>query len=108
MKKTIFLCLLLLCFAPFYGAKAATTAGLMQQLMGRIVLAVESNGEAYYISPKDQQAHFLGHPYDAFQIMRSQGIGISEKDFQRFSANKPPKSLAGKIIMRVQLIMLIR
>lgn len=103
MKKTIFICLLLLCFAPFYGVKAATTAGLMQQLMGRIVLAVEAHGEAYYISPNDGQAHFLGHPYDAFQLMRSLGLGISEKDFLKFSANKPPKSLAGKIILRVQL-----
>ena len=102
MKKTLFICLLFLAAMPLYGAKAATTASLKQQLMGRIVIAVESNGEAYYLSPKDLQGHFLGHPDDAFKIMKSQGLGISEKDFKRFSANKPPKSLAGMIILRVQ------
>jgi len=102
MKKVIFICLLALCFAPLAGAKASATTDLKQKLMGRIVLAVQSHGEAYYISPKDKQIHYLGRPADAFQIMKSQGLGISEKDFTAFSANKPPKSLAGKIILRVE------
>jgi hypothetical protein len=102
MKKVIFIFLLLLCFAPFAGVKAATTNSLTQRLMGRIVVAVQSHGEAYYISPKDQQAHSLGSSTSAISVLAGQGLGISEKDFNIFSSSKAPKRLSGRILLRVQ------
>lgn len=56
--------------------KIANT-GLYKNLKGRIVLKVESNGEAYYISPSNQAMYYLGRPADAYQVMREQGIGIT-------------------------------
>ncbi len=53
------------------------------RLMGKILLDVERNGEAYYIYPKDQQAYFLNRPSDAFSIMRSLSLGITNKDLER-------------------------
>lgn len=49
---------------------------------GRIFLQVESLGEAWYVNPLDGKRYFLGKPQDAFNVMRSFGLGISEKDFE--------------------------
>ncbi len=46
-------------------------------VVGRILLDVESHGEAYYIYPKDRKKYYLGRPDDAFAIMRNLGLGIS-------------------------------
>ena len=36
-------------------------------VLGKILLDVEQNGEAYYIYPKDKKAYYLGRLADAFQ-----------------------------------------
>ncbi len=102
MKKIISLCLLLLCFAPLAGAEASTGTVLKQRLMGRIVLAVESHGEAYYISPKDQGVYYVASSWAAFKTLQSQGLGVSEKDFNNFNKYGAPKRLSGRILLRVQ------
>jgi len=59
---------------------ASLTAGddkLYSQLKGKIILKVESKGEAYYVSPKEKKLYYLGRPADAFQVIRSQGVGIT-------------------------------
>lgn len=38
---------------------------------GKILLAVEKNGEAWYVNPADGKRYFLGAPADAFKLMRS-------------------------------------
>ena len=55
-------------------------------VLGKILLDVEQNGEAYYIYPKDKKAYYLGRPADAFRIMRELGLGITNDDL-----NKIPK-----------------
>ncbi len=44
---------------------------------GKILLDVESHGEAYYIYPKDRKKYYLGRPADAFSIMRQLSLGIT-------------------------------
>lgn len=102
MKKIIFICLLLLCLAPLARAKASTTTNLKQKLIGRIIIAVQANGEAYYLNPGDGKIYFLGRPNDAYGIMRNQSLGISEKDFSTFNNSRAPKKLAGRIVIRAQ------
>ncbi len=50
---------------------------------GRIFLQVEANGEAWYINPDDTKRYYLGRASDAFIIMRSLGLGISDVDINR-------------------------
>jgi len=62
------------------GAKhdfIANTTYFPDHVVGRILLDVEKNGEAYYIYPKDRKKYYLGRPDDAFRIMRELGLGIS-------------------------------
>jgi hypothetical protein len=55
----------------------ANTTYFPTSVIGRILLDVQSHGEAYYIYPKDRKKYYLGRPDDAYNIMRSLGLGIS-------------------------------
>ncbi len=52
-------------------------------VLGKILIDVEQNGEAYYIYPKDKKAYYLGRPADAFRIMRELGLGITNSDLDK-------------------------
>lgn len=60
---------------------------------GRIFLQVESRGEAWYIFPGDSKRYFLGRPADAFAVMKSLGLGISNADLDKLVALTPNFSL---------------
>ncbi len=53
------------------------------KFIGRILLKVEDNGEAWYLSPKSNKAYYLGRPTDAFNVMRDQGVGISNDNLEK-------------------------
>lgn len=53
---------------------------LQERLAGRILLQVESHGEAWYVHPVDLRRYYLGRPADALQVMRTLGLGISSND----------------------------
>jgi hypothetical protein len=79
MKKYFFVILALFVF-PLVCLSAAS---LSSHLAGRILLQVESNGEAWYVNPASKVRYFLGRPADAFRIMREQGIGITNNDLKK-------------------------
>ena len=56
---------------------------LYNNLKGKIILTVEAKGEAYYINPKSQTMNFLGRPDDAFNVMRSVGVGITNANLRK-------------------------
>ncbi len=64
---------------PLFVADAINLANVS----GRIVLQVEENGEAWYVSPRRLERTFLGRPTDAFSLMREKGIGISNIDLNK-------------------------
>jgi len=100
MKKFLMLVLLLalVVLAPSHVSQAS---GLSGKLSGRILLQVESKGEAWYVNPKNEYRYYLGRPNDAFEIMRELGLGISNKDFDSFKGYAP-KRLSGKILLKVE------
>jgi hypothetical protein len=57
-----------------------TNITLYNLLKGKIVLRVESRGEAYYLNPATSDMYSLGRPADAFEVMRSQGVGVTNLD----------------------------
>ena len=80
MNNKILLTCILFIFLPFISFAADNLA---EKLSGRILLAVEQNGEAWYVSPENQWRYFLGRPADAFAVMREQGVGITNTDLAR-------------------------
>jgi hypothetical protein len=59
-----------------------------KRLSGKILLRVEDKGQAYYVNPLDLKLYYLGRPDDAFELMRSKGLGITDSDLGKIgSAN---------------------
>lgn len=104
MKKIILFVIFLLSF------KFCQAQSLSSSLSGRILLDVEREGQAWYVYPPNLKRYYLGRPADAFEIMRSLGLGISELDFQKIASDgmeidgdlELSKKLAGRIILQVE------
>lgn len=88
-NKTILFIGIFLCIIGLTSIVYADT--LAQRLSGKILLQVEQNGEAWYIYPDNQQRYYLGRPEDAFRIMRTLGLGVSDADLNRIPIS--PNSL---------------
>lgn len=73
---------------------------------GKILLAVEGHGEAWYINPLDDKRYYLGRPNDAFEVMKGLAIGISNADFNLLEKNQLSadklKRLLGRILIKPQ------
>ncbi len=83
------------CLSPLYQVRAAS-------LSGRILLQVESHGEAWYVNPTDGKRYYMGRPDDAFALMRSFGLGASDGDIGSYQISKAPSRLSGRILLQVQ------
>lgn len=64
------------------------------RLAGRILLKVQDKGQAYYVDPVEQKLYYLGRQADAFNLMRSRGLGISNSDLAKI----PVASIAAPIV----------
>jgi len=53
---------------------------LAEKLKGRILLQVESMGEAWYINPEDGKRYYMKDGESAYQIMRFLSLGITNSD----------------------------
>ncbi len=95
---TILILILMLGLTPINFSNAASLA---TKLKGKILLQVESNGEAWYVNPENEKRYYLGRPSDAFQVMRELGLGISNNDFNSFNGYAP-SGLSGKILLKVE------
>jgi len=74
---------------------------LDSKLSGRVLLAVESNGETWYVNPVNQKRYPLKESSDVLSIMKELGLGISNNDFDSFNG-KAPLRLSGRILLKVQ------
>ncbi|MBU1177965.1 hypothetical protein KJ903_01980, partial [Patescibacteria group bacterium] len=68
---------------PTYRSKSTGDTALTNRLKGRILLQVEGNGEAWYVSPVNGERYYLGRPADAFSLMRNLGLGIRNRDLNK-------------------------
>ena len=74
---------------------------LYNRVRGRIILKPEDAGRAYYVNPLNGMMRSLGRPADAFSIMREEGLGVSDVDFEAWDGTAP-ENLAGKILLKVE------
>jgi len=95
MRRFALICLLFAILLPV-TAEAATTT-----LAGRILLQVESRGEAWYVNPGTLERYYLGRPLDAFNLMRQLSLGVSNHDFDAWHGLAPSR-LAGRFLIKPQ------
>lgn len=55
----------------------------MGGIEGMVLLQAEGRGEAWYVFPGTGERYYLGEPEEAFEIMKSLGLGISDADLAR-------------------------
>jgi S1-C subfamily serine protease len=79
MKKLILATVAALILMPLQGQAASVN----QELKGRILLQVESRGEAWYVSPDDSQRIYLKDGETAYNLMRNSGLGIADADLSK-------------------------
>ncbi len=82
------------------GTSNGSSATSLAKYVGYIFLAVEKNGEAYYYYPADKKGYYLGRPADAFNIMRTLGLGATHDFIQ--NTTYFPTSVSGKILLDVE------
>ncbi len=70
---------LLFCFALPVKTQAMS---ISERLKGRILLQVEESGEAWYVA-LDKNRHYMGEPKNAFELMRKQGVGITNVELNK-------------------------
>ncbi|MBI5254314.1 hypothetical protein HY932_00850 [Candidatus Falkowbacteria bacterium] len=80
-KILIFPLLILIC--SFFCLLSSHAANFGEKLKGKILLQVESKGEAWYVYPINLQRYYLGKPDDAFDIMRKLGLGITNNNLNQ-------------------------
>ena len=68
---------------PINGTSWTIASDMIKYVNGRILIQVELNGEAWYVSPVNLQRYYMGRPADAFQLMRNLGLGITNSDLSQ-------------------------
>ncbi len=68
-------------YDPNGSGRSSKNVSFGEKQKGKILLQVEGHGEAWYVNPGDGKRYFLGRPADAFRVMRSLGLGVSNNDF---------------------------
>lgn len=69
--------------ALFAPSPADAANAVMERTKGKILLDVERGGEAWYVSPVSGFRYRLGTPKEAFEAMRTFGVGVSSADLSR-------------------------
>ena len=73
------------------------------KLVGKILLQVESHGEAWYVNPKNSKKYYMANGDEAYKVMRILGVGITNKDLEKIKTNKTfAKNSSGKIFLQVE------
>lgn len=83
--------------------KISSNIDFIKKQKGKILLQVESHGEAWYVNPKDGKRYYMADGNKAYDVMRNMGVGITNKDLDKIKANKTlAKKSSGKIFLQIE------
>jgi len=83
-NKIVLFTIAILIVAPIVGyAGVKYDAKLTEKMKGKILLQIDSKGEAWYINPKDGKRYYMKDGNSALQIMRKFGQGIKTTDLEK-------------------------
>ncbi|MDD5527561.1 MAG: putative zinc-binding metallopeptidase [Patescibacteria group bacterium] len=64
------------------GKLKLNTAFAVKQ-RGKILLQVQSKGEAWYVNPSNNRRYFLGNPANALNVLKNLGLGITDSNINK-------------------------
>lgn len=103
MKKSFIVFLALFVAGGIFCAHQSRAEDLSTKLKGRILLQVESHGEAWYVNPKDAKRYYMANGSEAYNIMRYLGVGITNINLDRIKSDKNfAKKNQGKIFLQIE------
>lgn len=72
-------------YSPLNNGKLIYNLSLANKLKGKILLQVESHGEAWYINPVDNKRYYMPDGPSAYQIMRFLSLGITNANLAKIA-----------------------
>ena len=75
-------------YDPLGTGRLNYQTSLINQLKGRILLQVESRGEAWYVNPNDGKRYYLKDGNAAYEVMRYLSLGILNKDIRKVNVGE--------------------
>ena len=70
MRIKIYITLIIIFTTTILPINFLNANNLTNQLKGKILLQVESNGEAFYLNPADNKRYYMGRPMDAYLLIK--------------------------------------
>lgn len=70
-------------YNPLGPGKMTFDTNLIEKLKGKILLQVESRGEAWYINPQDGKRYYMADGDAAYDIMRFLSLGITNENLSK-------------------------
>ncbi|MDD5290596.1 MAG: hypothetical protein PHZ04_00585 [Patescibacteria group bacterium] len=83
MKKRFIIFLAIVALVAFIPVSESRAETLASKLKGRILLQVESHGEAWYVRSKDLKRYYMKDGAAAYSIMRFFSLGIADVDLAK-------------------------
>lgn len=75
-------------YNPLGAGSLPTDKRLANRLKGRILLQVESRGEAWYVNPRDGKRYYFADGEAAYQIMRYLSVGVTNENLEQISIER--------------------
>jgi len=69
----------------FITSEVPFSSSLVKRVNGRILLQVESRGEAWYVNPSNGFRYYLANGEAAYQIMRNLSLGITNDNIRKIT-----------------------
>ncbi|MCK4540061.1 hypothetical protein KAU09_02825 [Candidatus Parcubacteria bacterium] len=73
-------------YNPLGAGKTEINNTLTGKLKGKILLQVESRGEAWYLNPDDRRRYYMKDGESAYEIMRFLSLGITDENLEKIES----------------------
>lgn len=90
-------------YDPLGSGTMSIDTSFASSLSGRILLQVESRGEAWYVNPDDGHRYYMNNGEAAYEIMRYLSLGITNVDLEQIPIYVPPAQVPSDLAMFIEI-----
>lgn len=71
------------------GTELAKATEMSERMKGRFLIAVESHGQVWYVSPVNGNRYFLNGPQAGYETIKSLALGVEQTDLETIPSEQP-------------------